>query len=118
MGNQPLATPHVSPTSYSVATPDSESKSGSDAASILVDRERQLMEKGYVLRQQSQDADALAAYSEAYALRHDAKPLAQMALALEGRSWDALHWWFNPQEQPCGSTALWLAQPRSIGLCC
>jgi hypothetical protein len=81
----PLATSRANAlsTSYPVATPAPESSSGSDANSALVDRERQLMEKGYVLRQQSKDADALAVYREAYALRHDARPLAQIALALE-----------------------------------
>ena len=81
----PLATSQAAPlsTSEPAATPAAESKSGSDADPVLVDRERQLMEKGYVLRQQSKDADALAVYREAYALRHDAKPLAEMALALE-----------------------------------
>ena len=71
------------------------------------------MEKGYVLRQQSKDSDALAVYREAYALRHDAKPLAEMALALE-----ALGNWSQAyallQQALAAQTHPWIESNRAI----
>ena len=61
---------------------DTPNTRGGDDA-IVVDHEQQLLGTGYDLRKQGKDSDALAVYRQAYALRHDTKPLAQIALALE-----------------------------------
>jgi hypothetical protein len=47
----------------------------------LIVQEQTLLAEGYELRRQWRDAEALKKYQEAYALKKDAKPLAQMALA-------------------------------------